>query len=55
MRVVAGVRTVAAHDVIDVGRIEADTVAQPIEDLAQDLLRVNVRKAALALFADAAR
>ena len=53
--VVAGMRTVAAHHVVDVGRVEADPITQPVQHLAQDLLRVEVREAALALLADASR
>ena len=55
VRMVAGVRTVAAHDVVDVDRVESDAVAQPVRDLPENLLRVQVSEAALALFADAAR
>ncbi len=53
--VVAGVGTVAAHDVVDVGGIESDPVAETVEHLPEHLLRVQVGEAALALLADAAR
>ena len=53
--VIAGVRAVAAHHVIDVDGVEADAVAQAVEHLAEHLLRMKVGEAALALLAHAAR
>ena len=52
---VAGVRAVATHDVVDVGRVEPDAVTQAVQHLSEDVLRVQVRQAALALLADATR
>ncbi len=55
VRVVAGMRSVAADDVVDVCRVEADTIAQALEDLGQDPLGVQVREGTLARLATATR
>ena len=55
MGVIAGVRAVAADDVVDVDGVEADPITQAVEHLAEHLLRMQVGEAALALLADATR
>ena len=55
VRVITGVRTVAADDVVDVDGVEPGAVAQSVEHLAEHLLRMEVGEAALALLADPTR
>ncbi len=55
VRVITGMRAVATDDIIDIGTFEAHPFVQPVEDLAQHLLRVQVRQAPLALLANSSR
>ena len=55
VRVITGMRAVAADDVVDIGPFEADPFVQPVEHLAQHLLWVQVRQAPLALLANSSR
>jgi hypothetical protein len=55
VRVVARVRAVPTHDVVDVGGFEAHARAQPFEHLCEHALRMQVRECALLLLADPAR
>ncbi len=53
--VVARMRAVAAHDVVDIDGVEPDAITKPVEYLSENLLRMQVSETSLALLADAAR